>query len=105
VLTVVVCQCNREKTDLHDIELEDSTRSRSSWPASITSKRKRRWKKARKRKARDSVVTINEIDLESEEIGEESFEEDTTLVGMDVGTKGVSGSERCDNDISKVSGS
>lgn len=102
MLTVVVCQCNRGKTDPRGIELEDGTRSGSSWPASVTKKRKRRWKKARKTKARDSIVIINEIDLESVEIEEV---EDTTLVGMDVGTEGVSGSERCDIDISKVSGS
>jgi len=86
VLTVVVCQFNRENPDFRGVELEDAARSDSNLPAPITNKRKGRRKKARKAKGRDLEVAINGINLEGEEIEEvESFEDDT-----DVGT----GSER-----------
>lgn len=77
MLTVVVCQFNREKPDFRDVELEDAARRDSSLPAPSTNKRKGRRKKARKAKGRDLEVAINGINLEDEEVEEvESFEDD-----------------------------
>ena len=104
MLTVAICQFNRNEPDFRGVELEAGARSGKNWPASISNKRRRRRKKTRKTKARDPDVTIN---LESEEVEEvESFEEDVAPLQIDgVSTGGGTGSGKQHVDVPKVSGS